>query len=448
MKNPFLSREPVYNPTEFIGRSTELAKWNDEQLENYNFIGLPRSGKTSLLYYLCHTYPSSQSHLYIWVPLAQLPTPSSLALWQLMVEQLRTVQKTVNLPLVVLPTEKTADDYFETLRVGIAGLQKKSPCSITFFIDDFDLLVGNIASRDLDWMRSLITNRDLHVTYVIASIRPLVNLVDTIGASYSPLYNSFSASWIGLLSQQEAETLCQQTAAFAQQPAWDAKELSFLLSEAGKHPALLKIVCQYLLADRSCVETAVSTAQRDFRTDVQVQALCKQLFEHCTSEEQQTLGQIASRKPAISRPATNQLRSYTLVEERNGQPTLFANVFDEWVCHKLGIKEKERGVETAVSPSTLFPAFNHLPEQRAVYVNWQSTPISLTQMENRLLAYLLQNANKICTVEDLLHDVWGAHKKQAVVEKTINRLRAKIEEDTKRPRYILSARGEGYLFRV
>lgn len=437
MKNPFLSREPVYNSAEFIGRFATTAKWNHEQPENYNFIGLPRSGKTSLLYHLCYAHPAP--HLAVWVPLVQLPSYSSLTLWQLMFEQFQAAQKTADLSPAAPPNEKTADDYFEALRAGITRLQKKSSRPITFFIDDFDLLLGGVTGSDLDWMRSLITNRALQVTYVIASIRPLVSLVDEIGASYSPLYNAFSASWIGLLSREEAETLCQQTAVFAQLPPWNTDELNFLLNEAGRHPALLKIACQYLLATRSCPET-----QRDFRTDVQVQALCKRLFDYCTPAEQQTLGQIATCKPITNRPTANQLRSYALVEEQNEQLALFAGVFHEWVCQKLGITQPE----TAVSPSPSSSLFNHLPEQRIVFVHWQSAPIPLTQMENRLLAYLWQHANTICTAEDLLNHVWGEHKKAAVVEKTINRLRAKIEEDAKRPRYILSARGEGYLLRV
>ena len=41
----------------------------------------------------------------------------------------------------------------------------------------------------------------------------------------------------------------------------------------------------------------------------------------------------------------------------------------------------------------------------------------------------------------------GAGKTRSVVEKGVSRLREKIEADPKRPRYLLSAWGEGYLLR-
>jgi DNA-binding response OmpR family regulator len=74
--------------------------------------------------------------------------------------------------------------------------------------------------------------------------------------------------------------------------------------------------------------------------------------------------------------------------------------------------------------------------------------IHLTQLENRLISYLIQHKNEVCTIEELLDAVWGAEKTRSVVEKAINRLRTKIEHDPKRPRFILSARGEGYLLRL
>jgi len=74
--------------------------------------------------------------------------------------------------------------------------------------------------------------------------------------------------------------------------------------------------------------------------------------------------------------------------------------------------------------------------------------IRLTPLENRLLVYFLENVNVVCTTDELLKNIWGHNKTRAVVEKGVNRLRTKIEIDPKRPRFILSARGEGYLLRL
>ncbi len=74
--------------------------------------------------------------------------------------------------------------------------------------------------------------------------------------------------------------------------------------------------------------------------------------------------------------------------------------------------------------------------------------IELTPIEFRLLHYLMRNAGRVLTHEQLLSTVWGydyeGYSNQVAVY--IRRLRAKLEPDPDNPRYILTARGLGYKF--
>jgi len=75
--------------------------------------------------------------------------------------------------------------------------------------------------------------------------------------------------------------------------------------------------------------------------------------------------------------------------------------------------------------------------------------IHLKPTEYRLLYHLVNNAGHILTHEALLRRVWG-HEYQDEAHYLwlyISYLRQKIEEDPKRPKYILSERGIGYWFR-
>lgn len=74
--------------------------------------------------------------------------------------------------------------------------------------------------------------------------------------------------------------------------------------------------------------------------------------------------------------------------------------------------------------------------------------VKLTQMEFRLLSFLLSNANKVLSFEQILFNVWGnkACRKDDYVHVYISHLRSKIEQDPKHPRYIQSIVGEGYIF--
>jgi DNA-binding response OmpR family regulator len=74
--------------------------------------------------------------------------------------------------------------------------------------------------------------------------------------------------------------------------------------------------------------------------------------------------------------------------------------------------------------------------------------IKLTRVEFRLLVYLVRNAGKVLTSNQILSAVWGDQYRgnMEYVHIYISRLRRKLEENTKSPRYFLTVHGVGYVF--
>jgi DNA-binding response OmpR family regulator len=74
--------------------------------------------------------------------------------------------------------------------------------------------------------------------------------------------------------------------------------------------------------------------------------------------------------------------------------------------------------------------------------------VKLTPVEFRLLAYLASNAGRVLPFEQILDNVWGGEYKgnDDYVHVYVSHLRSKIEPDQKKPRYILSIHGVGYIF--
>ncbi|TAF46193.1 MAG: DNA-binding response regulator [Sphingobacteriales bacterium] len=72
--------------------------------------------------------------------------------------------------------------------------------------------------------------------------------------------------------------------------------------------------------------------------------------------------------------------------------------------------------------------------------------IELTILENRILTYFLQNANKIVSREDLMMEVWGydADLSTRTLDMHIVRLRKKLETNPDNPEYLQTVRGLGY----
>jgi len=73
--------------------------------------------------------------------------------------------------------------------------------------------------------------------------------------------------------------------------------------------------------------------------------------------------------------------------------------------------------------------------------------VNLTATEFRLISYLAHNANRILTLDQILKVVWGEEyiAEAHLVHVNIARLRQKLEDNARKPRYILTKPGIGYM---
>ncbi|MCX6011020.1 MAG: response regulator transcription factor [Chloroflexi bacterium] len=85
--------------------------------------------------------------------------------------------------------------------------------------------------------------------------------------------------------------------------------------------------------------------------------------------------------------------------------------------------------------------------KRKVTVN--AKEVELTSTEYALLKELALNAGKVLTYTQLLHKVWGPDyaDEREYLHVFVSRLRAKLESDPKKPRYITTVSGVGYRFK-
>lgn len=84
--------------------------------------------------------------------------------------------------------------------------------------------------------------------------------------------------------------------------------------------------------------------------------------------------------------------------------------------------------------------------RRQVSVN--ESPVTLTAKEFDLLLHFARHPGRVYSRIQLLDEVWGySHEGyEHTVNSHINRLRAKIEENPSKPRYVLTVWGVGYKF--
>jgi DNA-binding response OmpR family regulator len=82
---------------------------------------------------------------------------------------------------------------------------------------------------------------------------------------------------------------------------------------------------------------------------------------------------------------------------------------------------------------------------RRVMVN--NSELKLTSTEYKLLSYISLNAGRVVTPDQLLDKVWGEEYMGAphLLQVNIARLRKKLGDDAKKPNYILTRPGIGYI---
>ena len=101
-------------------------------------------------------------------------------------------------------------------------------------------------------------------------------------------------------------------------------------------------------------------------------------------------------------------------------------------------------IEPTVQVGDLFVDFT---SNRVMLANRE---VLLSDTEYRLLCYLARNAGRIVTRDQILERIWGEEYsgEDHLLHVTIGRLRQKLEDPARKPRYILTRRGIGYSFPV
>jgi hypothetical protein len=84
----------------------------------------------------------------------------------------------------------------------------------------------------------------------------------------------------------------------------------------------------------------------------------------------------------------------------------------------------------------------------AMEVHRRGQLVALTRQEFRTLAYLLKNARRVISRDELLNEVWGyrSYPSTRTVDNHILRLRKKLESEPARPKHFRTVHGMGYKF--
>lgn len=236
MDNPFHCSGPLAGRDGFFDRTSEIMRVQSriaaEPPQSVSIVGEPRSGKTSLLMWLCS--PESRAEifqdpgcvaLYIDVRASSPADPSAFFG---LIDRAWQAAGGCGIPA-------TFDGYHDLVRDLMRDGRR-----LLLFLDDFGLVTQNrgFPLEFFSFMRSLASNSD--VGYVTTSTTDLQKLCYTQDIEESPFFNIFTTVHLTPFKEDDARQLLTGQWARAGEP--DGVDLDSLLALAGGSPYLLQLV--------------------------------------------------------------------------------------------------------------------------------------------------------------------------------------------------------------
>jgi DNA-binding winged helix-turn-helix (wHTH) protein/GTP-binding protein EngB required for normal cell division len=290
-------------------------------------------------------------------------------------------------------------------------------CNVVLVFDEFDEIYTALEDRTLLNLRALKDKFQSRLAYVTATTRPLTDPGFRKENEFAELF-TVNVLPLRLLSEADARTVLQELGGERLPPATQRA----VLAAAGGHFGLL--------------HTLVHAAQHqpeNYTNDPNIRAECLKIWNQLRPDEQAALKTLVTHPDDGLNPHDRaRLGNFGLIGD-DGR--IFSELFADFVRHQTSLPEQDQlGVRVD-------------EDAGEVWVEGVRVTV-LTDLEYRLMRLLYQRRDRLTTKEQIVEAVWSGQYLDKVddarIEKLVSRLRAKIEPDPLRPRYLLTQRGRGY----
>jgi hypothetical protein len=365
--------------------------------------------------------------------------------------------------------------------------------SVIFILDNFEG-VARLPLRNSDRLRSLGDN----CGFILTSRYALYVLYNYHKASWeqpSPFYNIFSDPiYLGLLSEQEVSRYLEWAVQEAKKAGSDlnAQDSAFIRKIAGRHPELLRMACARMFEER-CLSPSFSETEDDKQDNTFLalriirdgRELCKQLWEGLANPElyglvsspgaakkedsavlspyQLTLIDIAHERPVTDTQILFGLEQRGLIErvsaslrppnggdfegssydvqtgrKENEEWRIFSEVMQQFVLMQEELLNQAHTGTPGIAATSLPDTPAGRDDER-----------TLTYREGKVYDYLKTHLGEVCDKTEIMQAVWGGGSMptNSALQKIIERIREKIEDDPESPYKLIAVRGRGYMLR-
>ncbi len=430
-RNPFVLGKPIKDRRDFYGRRDELRELFESivRMQPVAIIGEHRCGNTSILYQLMNpevqreylAEPDREALLFAFVN-AQLSADGPESFYRRIGRALRRSE-----PDLAATADETVDPgWIEDCLDRIAGDGRR----VVLLMDEFEVLAGFQASF-WEWFRGLITEYD--VSIVVASRVELGQYRAEWGTG-SPFFNMFRSLFVGSFTRAEVEEFLAGTSAVAGID-WSPVRAA-IEALGGRFPYFLQVAGSlfYTLAMRQPLSGSVEELEAVSR---EFSGMVAAHLEHTWTRLPETEREALSWLAVAAEPEDRErigFRQALLRLERRGYVVdgrIFSTAFRDFIL------QQSRRVE-------VFPDTGEVRVEKRL--------IELPRKEFALLCFLVENEGEIVTKDQIAAAVWPEYDADrvgvtdAMIQKTISRLRREIDVPDATFQHIESVRGQGYRF--
>jgi hypothetical protein len=392
--NPFFHRGPIRQPSYFYDREEETARLLAllRNLQNVAILGQRRIGKTSLLFHIAQPeiYKkvglSEKAAIIVYVDGQEMGELNESETRSFMARQIVNAVPSNKIPNICSPEISHHD--FRNL------VEQTTALGITVFLllDEFEALAANpaLTTRFFSSLRSL--SNQFNLVFVTASYRSLFDLTyshaDTLS---SPFFNTFAHFNLGLFTESAAIGLIKTLAENAS-IVLPSATIQCIVTLAGPHPFLLQMAAYHaceVLAELG--EEGVDEKIWERRFEAEVTPHFEYYWNHLPEESQYIL---------VALPFHSQEETSTLRFLR--EAALVRRGAAGWTYLSPAL---ERFVRNQAIPGLLqFGPF--ILDTAARRGSGSSGPFKITRTEFDALAYLMRNAERVISPEELETAVW------------------------------------------
>jgi DNA-binding response OmpR family regulator/GTP-binding protein EngB required for normal cell division len=289
--------------------------------------------------------------------------------------------------------------------------------NLVLLLDEFDEVYAALEDRTLLNLRALKDKYQDRLAYITATVRPLSENRTPGDNEFAELFATHTLP-LGLLSAEDAQHALESFGG-AHLPADTTQTV---LRLAGGHLGLLTALTQAALRNPASLTS-----------DPNARAECLKIWNQLRPEEQAALKSLVTEVQEGLNPHDRERLQILGLLTEDGR--IFSELFTLFARRQ------------AAAPAQTATGVRVDEDAGEVWVDGVKVTV-LTDLEYRLMRLLHQRQDRLTTKDMIVEAVWGGEYLDKVddarIEKLVSRLRAKVEPDPARPRYLLTQRGRGY----